>query len=159
MNITNYGFTHFNNKTFEENQRYKQNNNIKGCIYGVPKMITTNIAYNSKVFIIEMNNQSNMIEGIGQIINYPVLKKKYCIYKEGNYNRYIYKGNKYLSREQILINPVGNEIINYFDNKLFIGTKHRKRGQGIGVIRNNYYIENNINYLEKIKVLFKTLNK
>lgn len=159
MNLNYYGFTHFNNQTFEENQRYKAIKNIEGCIYGAPKLITTYIPLYSNVYILEMNNENNKIMGIGKITNYPLLNKKCRIYSDQNYNRYIYKGSQYLTREIISETELGKEILSYFDIKLFIGTKHRKRGQGIGIIRNNYYIENNINYLDKIKELFKTLNK
>jgi len=153
-----FGFTHFNNSTYEENKNYKKRNKYK-CIYGVPKCISSKTPYESNIYVFEMNNEINELMGIGKITNYPRLDKKYKIYDEQNYNRYIYIGNEHITRDTLLMYENGIEIVNYFDNKLFKGTKHRKRGQGIGIIENNYYIENSINYLDKIIVLFKTINK
>ena len=51
------------------------------------------------VFVIEMNNERNKIEGIGLIKNRIETLQKYYIYSEQNYNRYIYKGEYRIGRE------------------------------------------------------------
>ena len=61
--------TRFNNKTWEENHGFRTTRNINGCIYGSPFQLSSNINNNDIVFVIEMNNATNLIEGIGLIRN------------------------------------------------------------------------------------------
>ena len=81
----------FTNDTLETNKNYKQKKNITGCIYGSPQEMSPKIMYDSLVFVIEMNNDTDKIEGIGLVRNRPDLNKYYRIYEHGDYNRYIYK--------------------------------------------------------------------
>ena len=72
--------TRFSNATLGENRAYCSKTGIKGCIYGSPFEMSPNILHDSLVFVIEMNNNSNQIEGIGLIRNLPftsALKLKY----------------------------------------------------------------------------------
>ena len=51
----------------------------------------TTVPHMALVFVIEMNNDTNSIEGIGVIRNYINRNYSTCIYKsDHNYNRYIY---------------------------------------------------------------------
>ena len=59
--------TRFNNDTFYQNQRFRMNNNITGCVYGTPHEMPSYIPINGKVFVFEMNNSKNQIEGIGSV--------------------------------------------------------------------------------------------
>ena len=61
----------FTNDTLETNRNYKQKKNIAGCIYGSPQEMSPKIMYDSLVFVIEMNNDTDKIEGIGLIRNKP----------------------------------------------------------------------------------------
>ena len=121
--------TRFNKDTWEQNTRWRTNNDYKGCIYGVPLYIKENIPFDSKVLILEMHNDENEIKAIGFIKNKIVFDKKYKIYSWGNYNRYIYKG-KYrieknnLSKEELF-------TIKILEKLVFKGSRHLKRGQGI----------------------------
>ena len=94
--------TRFNNETWRENQRWRENNNFTGCIYNTPIHIKDAIPLEITLYIIEMNNQTNNIMGIGRLLNKVHTDKKYKIYNDNNYNRYTYKGNSYLSREAII---------------------------------------------------------
>jgi hypothetical protein len=96
--------TRFSNKTWEENNSYRKKNNYIGCIYGSPQEFSPKILYDSIVLIIEMNNSTNQIEGIGLIKNRPLLDKHYLIYSDGNYNRYVYKSKYYIERDVIIRN-------------------------------------------------------
>ena len=51
--------TRFTNATWEVNQRWKKKHNWKGCIYGVPTLISdySQIPRGSLVYVIEMNNE------------------------------------------------------------------------------------------------------
>jgi hypothetical protein len=146
--------TRFNNETWEENLKYRMKHNIK-CIYGTPLEFSEHICIDANVFVLEMNNSKNEIEGIGLIKNRPFLDKYYKIYQEGNYNRYIYKSNYHLSREQLLNS---NEIlVRVFDFILFKQKTHLKRGSGFTTIPekllNNFVCEN-INVKRTLRDLF-----
>jgi len=117
----------FTNNTLTENRKYKENNNI-GCIYCSPDPITKRIPNGAIVFILEMNNEINKIEGIGMIRNHPIVNK-YSVYNDGNYNRYVFKGKHYISRKSM--SDKEEELMQAFDILCFKGNKHMKRGQGL----------------------------
>ena len=85
--------TRFNNETFQENSYYRDLiKNSNGCLYGSPMKIKKTIPQDAYIYVIEMNNSKNKIEGIGFIQNKIYIDKIYRIYNERDYNRYIYKG-------------------------------------------------------------------
>jgi len=152
--LINLVSTRFNNETWEENLNYRKKYNI-ACIYGVPLEFSEHILIDSNVFVLEMNNSKNIIEGIGLIKNRPCLDKYYKIYKEGNYNRYIYKSNYYLSREQLL--KSNEEIVSIFDYLLFKQKTHLKRGSGFTTVPEkllNLFIRENMNVKRTLRDLF-----
>ena len=55
----------FNNSTWGENCKYRNEQSIKGCIYGSPELNNKLIPVESILFILEMNNDINKIMGIG----------------------------------------------------------------------------------------------
>ena len=89
--------TRFNDITYKENKDWLQKNNENGCIYGSPIKLSTKVLPNTYIIILEMNNSINKIEGLG-IIKNQLIYKKYKIYSDNNYNRFIYKSNLYISR-------------------------------------------------------------
>ena len=93
--------TRFNNLTWQENCRWREKNKFIGCIYNSPVYIKDNIPLQIPLFVIEMNNETNKIEGIGKIINYVHTDKKYKIYSDLNYNRYTYHGKIRIDRDMI----------------------------------------------------------
>ena len=131
------GSTRFNNETLEENYNYRIQKNIKGCIYGSCMMINEKYPVNSTIFVIEMNNTTNEIAGIGLIKNRIKTDKKYKIYEEGNFNGYTYGGNFWISREQI--SQCDPEIIEIFDKILFKGKSNLKRISGISVVTDKLF--------------------
>ena len=162
--------TRFNNKTIAENKNWLIKNNEIGCIYGTPIKLSEKILPETKILIIEMNNSLNMIEGIGIIKNKLILdnKKKYKIYEENNYNRFIYKSNIRIDKSSF--NNYEKIKINDLENLLFKSHNHCKRGQGIQHIPkhvnenkdfdykrflNNMYI-NRFVCINKEKILIKT---
>lgn len=118
--------TRFNNKTYIENLQWKMENSFYGCIYGSPHRISINIAPYKKLIVIEMNNTTNQIMGIGCIENYVITKKKYIVYKEHKYNRYIYKGNYWIGRQNI-----DELVLDQLEYILFKTSSHDKRLRGI----------------------------
>ena len=120
--------TRFNHITYDENITYRMSTNIP-VIYGTPLKIREIYPDGALLFVVEMNNDTNKIEGIGLIRNSQVLDKRYKIYQNSEYNRYIYKGQYWLKREQL-----GLEIIETFDTILFKGKSHLKCRTGITII-------------------------
>ena len=122
--------TRFNDKTFLENKRWRESNLPPGgCIYKVPLQIASTIPQGANLYILEMNNSTNQIEGIGYIIKQ--LKYNYTdpIYEDRNYNRYTYVGTQRVDRKDLLEkNPI---LIQELETNLFKGKGNMKRGQSI----------------------------
>ena len=146
--------TRFTNDTWEENIKYREKINCIGCIYGSPVEMSPKILFDSFVFVIEMNNTINKIQGIGLIKNISYCDKYYKIHNDANYNRYIFKSKYYLNRE-ILIR-INSNIIEILENILFKGKTHSKRGSGFTkvpekILNNEIYRELHIkNTIKKI---------
>lgn len=122
--------TRFDNKTINENTNWKIANQ-EICIYGSPIKISENILPDTEVIVLEMNNSKNIIEGIGIINNKLVKedKKKYKIYSDNNYNRFIYKSNYRIDKANL--SEYEKIVIENLEYLLFNNKKHCKRGHGI----------------------------
>ena len=122
----------FNNKTWEESNRIRNNYIINDekikCVYCSTQKIIEKIPLHSFLFIIEMNNDTNTIEGIGFIRN-TIQYNKIKVHEEGDFNRYIYTGRYWLSIEILTKeNPI---LMDIFTQLLFRGKTHSKRGRGL----------------------------
>ena len=120
--------TRFTNESLQERIAYIQKHRLNGCIYGSPQEITYRILPESMLFVIEMNNSTNQIMGIGLIRNRPVFDKYYKIYENGNYNRYIYKSEYHLDRD--VLKRHNPNLVDVLDYILFKEKTHLKRGTG-----------------------------
>ena len=150
------GTTRFNNYTIEENKKWKLNNNFTGCIYSNGTKIQKNVPIYSNVFVIEMNNSKNEIEGIGLIKNHYHLYTD--IYQDKNSNRFTFKGNFYKTRDELL--RINEEFVEKIESILFYGFTHLKRGQGITLVPKVKIEENKNIMLTMFEVLvFKSLSK
>jgi hypothetical protein len=118
----------FNSSTWNENESYRLKNPSINCIYCSPEPISKIIPIDSIMFVLEMNNDTNKIIGIGMVRNHPYVNK-YCIYSEGNYNRYVYIGKIRIDRNSMTDDE--ERIMRVFDILCFTGNKHMKRGQGL----------------------------
>ena len=118
----------FNDATIAENKTFRNRNPKIGCVYCAPQMISKKVPLDSVMFILEMNNDKNRIEGIGMVRNHPHANK-YNVYDNGNYNRYTYTGKYRIDRDSMTEQE--NEIMTFFDIICFTGNKHMKRGQGL----------------------------
>jgi len=144
----------FNNQTLESNYNYRKKKEFS-CLYCCPSELSTEITYNSPVFVIEMNNSINKIEGIGLIKNKPELKKYYNVHSDGNTNRYIYIGNYYISKE--IVDDLNQPLLLLLEDLLFKGKTHSKRGSGLTRIPEKLLKLdrcNGINIKKEIKELF-----
>jgi hypothetical protein len=146
--------TRFTNNTLKENRDYRLKNGIK-CIYGSPQEFSPKILYETVLFVVEMNNEENKIEGIGLIRNHPSSDKYYNIYYDGNYNRYIYKSDYFVDRDvMIRYNPFLVKVLDYI---LFKEKTHLKRGTGFTTIPEKllkHKICENMDILNVIKEIF-----
>lgn len=123
--------TRFNNDTYSENISYRKKSSIP-VIYGTSIRIQDKYDVGTLMFVVEMNNEENRIEGIGLIRNTLVYDKKHVIYSNSDYNRYLYKGDYWISRDTILEKDA--EIAEICDTVLFKGKSHLKRVSGISVL-------------------------
>lgn len=133
--------TRFNNATFAENMAYRQTHKIN-AIYGTMIRMHAKINIGSFLFIIEMNNDTNMIEGISLVKNSLVLDKRHKIYDNNDYNSYIYRSDYWLSRQQIM--DMDCHVIETFDKILFKGKTHMKRACGITILNEKLFITWNL---------------
>jgi hypothetical protein len=102
-----------------------------------------------------MNNSLNRIEGIGLMRNNIRLDKYTSVYADGNFNRYVYKGNYHIDRE--LIARHNSQIVDIFDYILFKEKTHLKRGAGFTTIPEkllNHKLCQNMDIKKEVKELF-----
>lgn len=127
--------TRFNYTTYEENQTFRANSKIP-VIYGCNIRVSSKCPYDSNIAVIEMNNNTNRIEGIGLIKNKIYFDKSYRIYAMRDYNRFIYKGNYWLSCQDI--EDIAPYLIEVLENILFKKRSHMKRLSGISIITDKF---------------------
>ena len=148
--------TRFNNKTWEENCIYRDRNDMKGCCYGTPVLLQVDIPIGALLYILEMNNDKNQIMGIGLIRNHNRADKRYCIYSDGNYNRYNYRSDYRIDRAEF--KKSNNSLLEVFELLVFKGYTHLKRGQGIQLVKKKKYKEIENKYSkEKILSMVKDI--
>jgi hypothetical protein len=144
----------FNNDTLEANYAYRKKHNLK-CIYCCPSELSSKIHLNSPVFVIEMNNSINKIEGIGLIKNKTVTNKYYKVHTDGNKNRYIYIGDYFIDRT--IIDDLNPLLVFALEEILFKGYTHSKRGSGLTILPEkvlNLDVCKDIDIKKEIKQLF-----
>lgn len=144
----------FDNETWQTSceNRIKRNH---ACIYASPHEMSPKIDLESPVFVIEMNNSINQIEGIGLIKNKCKTDKYYKIQNNQNYNRFVYFGEYHINRS--LIDRYNPFLVYVLDNILFKGYTHSKRGAGFTTIPEKvlkYDICQGIDIKQEIKKLF-----
>jgi|LauGreDrversion2_3_1035106.scaffolds.fasta_scaffold66762_2 hypothetical protein len=129
--------TRFSDISFEENKRFRNDKNIKKlnvqCIYCSPQKITR-VPPGKIMYVLEMNNTSDTIMGIGKLYNRSKLNEAvvYNEYgKESGYrmNRYNYIGEQRIDRSEM--NPEELTILGILEIICFKGKGHQKRSLSI----------------------------
>ena len=146
----------FNNDTWRENCEYRSRLKIQGCIYCSPQQLSTKIHPNSLVFVVEMNNSTNEIQGIGLVFNKIQFDRYYKVYQIGNYNRYTYKGDYYLDRASLT--NYCPAVVCILDYILFKEKTHLKRGSGLTQIPDKLLMHprcNSMDIMKEIKQVFQ----
>tara|TARA_A100001015_G_C15034706_1_gene735409 strand:- start:2431 stop:3177 length:747 start_codon:yes stop_codon:yes gene_type:complete len=129
------GTVRFNNETYKQNLKWRERKNLDGCGYGLDKPLSMKIPQNKEIYILEMNNSTNTIMGIGKIKNLIIYSNRSRIYDEERWNNYVYKSPYFRTKKEIIKNDktVNNDseiIFKILENILFYGSRHFKRGQG-----------------------------
>ena len=122
--------TRFNKETWIQNKEYRDRFNMKGSIYGIPREPSKKIFDNHPFFVIEMNLSEGKIMGVGLVPNRLYNDKHYNIYKDSNYNRFIFKSEYRIDRSEMLLNKESKVFIKVFEEILFNISKRYKKGQG-----------------------------
>jgi hypothetical protein len=147
--------TRFNENTANENSKYRNNKLPNGgCIYGTPTMVSQRIQLESKLFVLEMNNDDNRIIGVGLVLNKPYFNR-HKIYSDTNYNRFSYVGKYRIERENMSEDE--ELIMKIFDKLCFEGSNHMKRGHGLSVFSMKvlYRCRNIIDLVKSVEEMFK----
>lgn len=118
----------YNNETWDASYQYRTKKKL-ACIYAPPYRLAETIVLNSPVFVIEMNNSTNEIMGIGLIKNKLITDKVYKVQADSNCNRYIYIGEYHISRE--ILDDYNPLLVYILEQILFKGYTHSKRGSGL----------------------------
>lgn len=127
--------TRFNNETWIQNASYREKQSNIGCIYGCSLSINSSVPPDTIIYVLEMNNSTNKIMGIGRIKNKKYAREK--IYTSGEYNRHIYKGN--FRKDASKFTPIETKLMEEFEQIVFKGSGHLKRGSGISILRPQMY--------------------
>ncbi len=123
--------TRFSDFGFSENKDWRESRGMKGCIYGTPKMVSSKVEDGVAMFVIEMNNNRNRIEGVGFVVNRSCEDNyKRRIHADGNLNRYIYEGVYRLDKSDIT-EGYHKKVIWVLEMLLFKGARHSKRSIGV----------------------------
>ena len=129
------GTVRFNNNTYNENLNWKKRKEFVGCAYGLDKPLSLKIPKSKEIYVIEMNNETNEIMGIGKISNVIKYANRSRMYEDERRNNFIYKSKYWISKTDIIkTQPKGNIVIELLENMLFKGAKHFKRGQGCVIL-------------------------
>tara|TARA_Y100000591_G_C21463411_1_gene512052 strand:+ start:20 stop:544 length:525 start_codon:yes stop_codon:yes gene_type:complete len=128
INIYQCCITRFTNSTWEENYRWREENNcLSNCIYNSTFTLPISIGDIPNVFIIEMNITEKCIIGVGLIKNkeLPIQPR---IYSENKHNFHSYKGKYRMDLEDF--NEGEREKLKLLEKYLFYGYSHLIRGIG-----------------------------
>ena len=124
--------TRFNNSTWRENEEWREKNKWKGCLYGTCTPCTNEW---ENACVLEMNNDTNSILGIGIITRYirgGASKSKWKVYRTQKYNNHLYLGKRRIDRGEL--DAQDQYMVAFLDKLLFKGKTHSKRGEGLSAI-------------------------
>lgn len=151
--------TRYNDKTLLANRTFLEKSGKYKCVYSSPSAISEKIPVGSKCIVLEMNNDSNRIIGIG-LIEKTECKKKLCIQEWGYYNRVHYTGYFRIDREELVLPSstslapsanltvdslavdslplIESQVMELLDSLCFKGSGHLKRGKGLTMFPVSY---------------------
>ena len=122
--------TRFNSYTYVQNQRFKENNDIDGSLYSTMLPFPKNTDDDKYLFVLDMNNTTNQVMGIGFVKNILAKNQNLNMYDDPAFNNYVYKSAFYIPiANNECIEPAWNDFMaSEFHKYLFFGKTHLKRG-------------------------------
>ena len=145
--------TRFNTDTWNERERWLTQVQWTGAYYGTPKEVKASVK--GLMLVLEMHNSENKVKAIGLVKAHAhQTDRVHQIYNDRNYNRYIYKSKYRLILDQIELLPLEKKIIAIFNQLLFKGACHLKRGQGIMEVPDWIMQNKQVDFLKHLKALF-----
>jgi hypothetical protein len=160
--------TRFTSDTYYQNMRYKQNINWSGSLYSTMLTFPANTP-DKLLFVLDMNNTTNKIAGIGLLQNSLAKDQSMDIYSNPAFNNYIYKSTYYISLTQNYshwdcdcednLKDDENEsrwrkfIEDEFEAKLFYGKSHSKRGGSFMIFPKKFKQRKHLLFLISLFVL------
>jgi hypothetical protein len=119
--------TRFTQETWHENRAYVDTTPY-ACIYPSPKPVTPAIKAGRRLLVLEMNNDTNRIMGIGLVRN-RIIYQVHPVYKHAAYNEYAYVGKHRLDRTDLTADQ--EQLVKALEHLCFRGRRHQKRMSGI----------------------------
>ncbi len=119
--------TRFNNATWAANKAMRDRNPSAKTVYACMRPLPANIPADINLFVLEMNNSTNQLLGIGLVRNRPVLGK-YAIHHDPQYqfNQYVFLGKMRIDRTEM--DASEQEFLRLLEGLCFYGSMHSKRG-------------------------------
>lgn len=156
--------TRFNNKTWDENQRFYNESTKNGvlpikvkCLYCASMPVGSNVPLTSNLLVLEMNNDTNQILGIGLVKNETPLYHKYPVYANDCYNTFAYRGLYRIDRTAFTEEE--EQLVKDLEKMCFKGRRHLKRLQGIKAfpidMLYDYREANEIDLVAEVASMFK----
>ena len=149
--------TRFTNNTYLENQTFRTLHGVT-VVYGCSIAIRQTYS-NARMFVLEMNNDTNRIEGVGFIKATPYYRKSLHIHENTVFNQVAYVGFYWWSREHFL-NSNHEPMLCELEKLLFTGKSHMKRHIGITVLTDKQFTRSTLITLRGVlKVLKRVLKE
>jgi len=149
--------TRFTSDTYYQNMRHKQNIRWDGALYST--MLTFPVNTPDKLlFVLDMNNTTNKIVGIGLVRNVLAKDQDVNIHANPGFNNYVYKSTYYIP----LTTTYGDDehgsewqkfIEDEFETKLFYGKSHSKRGGSFMVFPRKFKQRKHLFFLISLFIL------
>lgn len=165
-NIYDIYTTRYTTQTYFQNQRFKESIKWTGSLYSTMLTFPQNTP-DKMLFILDMNNTTNKIVGIGILLNKLSKDQSINIYDNHSFNNCIYKSKYYIQlidihergkyqnfAEQSWIDFIENEFV----TKLFYGKGHSKRGGSFMCFPRKFLKEKHIIFILSLFVLLNPNN-
>ncbi len=117
------------NDTYTALNDWRNKKNLSGTTYNLNSKLDKSLPEKTPLYIIDINNDTNRIEGIGVLYKCKIKKLyKYNIYSHRERNRYSYKTPFYMKRDALIqLNNKSKLCIEFLEYILFFGKKNYKR--------------------------------
>ena len=137
--------TRFDQATWNNYTEWQKRHNVSGVYYNTPLPISPTISPERILYIIEMNNTTNKVMGIGIIQNKQTRGKYFKMFDDECFNRYHYQSSKRITREELsqhtllLQNGSWLSLLELLEKICFKSSRHSKRSRGICKLPSIYF--------------------